>query len=181
MELFYRERRRVHAILYRLLGSNVFMEDLVQDAFLEIFRSLAGYRGEASLATWVDRCTVRVAYAHLSRRKPTPLSLEHAAHVPIAEASVEEQSAQREAIGRLYVALDRIDPTQRIAFVLHAVEGRPLEEVAAMMEATLPATKARVWRARQDLTKRARRDPALAAYFPETEDTADSAENAGTP
>src|SRR5262245_38006729 len=71
-ELFHREKRRVHGILYRVLGSNTDMEDLVQEAFIEVFRSLERFRGEALLSTWIDRITVRVAYAYLSqRRMPT--------------------------------------------------------------------------------------------------------------
>src|SRR5436305_14659231 len=70
--LFARERRRVHATLYRILGSNTHMEDLAQEAFLQIFRSLSSWRGEAKLSTWIDRCTVRVAYAHLSKKKRAP-------------------------------------------------------------------------------------------------------------
>jgi RNA polymerase sigma-70 factor (ECF subfamily) len=70
----------------------------------------------------------------------------------------------REAARRLYSELDRIEPVQRLAFTLHAVDGRPLEEVADLMGATLVATKSRVWRARQALEKRARRDPLLGRF-----------------
>src|ERR1700722_20320359 len=68
-ELFQRERRRVHVILYRVLGSNGDMEDLLQETFIEVFRSIPGFRGEAALGTWLDRIAVRVAYAHLTRRR----------------------------------------------------------------------------------------------------------------
>jgi RNA polymerase sigma-70 factor (ECF subfamily) len=163
--LFERERRRVHAALFRILGSNAQMEDLVQEAFLEIFRSLRNYRGEASLGTWVDRCTVRVAYAYLTRKKPRATQLELVAEIPAGDASAEQRVMAREAARHLYAELDRIEPTHRLAFTLHAIEGRSLEEVAELMEATVVATKARVWRARQALEKRARRDPLLASFL----------------
>ncbi len=67
-ELFRRHRTRVHASLFRVLGSNRDMDDLLQEAFLQVFQSLRGWRAEASLATWVDRVSVRVAYRHLSQR-----------------------------------------------------------------------------------------------------------------
>src|SRR5260370_42156752 len=69
-EFIRRHGRHVHATLYRILGSNLEMEDLVQEALLEIFRSLGGYRGTASLSTWLDRITVRVAYGHLGPQRP---------------------------------------------------------------------------------------------------------------
>jgi RNA polymerase sigma-70 factor (ECF subfamily) len=164
-ELFDRERRRVHAALFRILGSNTMMDDLVQESFLEIFRSLKGFRGEASLGTWVDRCTVRVAYAFLTRKKPRAAQLELVPEIASDDPSAEQRVLAREAARRLYAELDRIEPTHRLAFTLHAIDGRSLEEVAKIMEATVVATKARVWRARQALEKRARRDPVLAGFM----------------
>src|SRR3954469_2939486 len=67
-ELFRRHRGRVHACLFRVLGSNRDMDDLLQDAFIQVFQSLRGWRAEASLATWIDRVSVRVAYRYLSQR-----------------------------------------------------------------------------------------------------------------
>ena len=67
-ELFRRHRNRVHASLFRVLGSNRDMDDLLQDAFIQVFQSLRGWRAEASLATWVDRVAVRCAYRYLSQR-----------------------------------------------------------------------------------------------------------------
>lgn len=164
-ELFDREKRRVHAALYRILGSNTYMDDLVQESFFEIFRSLKNFRGEASLGTWVDRCTVRVAYAHITRKRPKMAQLELVPEVAAGDASAEDRALAREAARRLYAELDRIEPTHRLAFTLHAIDGRSLEEVAKLMDATVVATKARVWRARQALEKRARRDPVLASFL----------------
>ena len=96
-DLFQREKRRVHATLYRILGSNADMDDLVQEAFLEIFRALRGFRGEASLGTWIDRITVRVAYAHIARRKAALPSLAVVPDVPAGDASAEERAMGREA------------------------------------------------------------------------------------
>jgi RNA polymerase sigma-70 factor (ECF subfamily) len=163
--LFERELKRVHAVLYRVLGSNTAIDDLIQEAFLEIFRTLGHFRGEASLATWIDRCTVRVAYAYLTgKRRRGPL-LQVVPEVPSGDPSAEERAMARQAARRLYLELERIEPTQRLAFTRHAVDGRPLDEVARLMDATLVATKARVWRARQQLEKRARRDPLLAEFL----------------
>jgi RNA polymerase sigma-70 factor (ECF subfamily) len=163
--LFQRDVRRVHATLYRILGSNGSIDDLVQESFLEIFRSLKNFRGEASLATWIDRCTVRVAYAYLSnKRKHLPL-LEIVSEIPSGDPNAEERAIARQAAHRLYEELERLGPEQRLAFTLHAIDGRRLDEVAQLMEATLVATKSRVWRARQALEKRARHDPLLAGFL----------------
>jgi len=164
-EVFDREVRRVHAALYRILGSNAYMDDLMQEAFLEVFRSLKNFRGEASLATWIDRCTVRVAYAHLSQKRRRVTQLELVPEMPSDEPNVEERAMAREAARHFYSELDRIEPMHRVAFALHAIEGRPVEEVAKLMEASLTATKSRIRRARLALEKRARRDPLLARFL----------------
>jgi RNA polymerase sigma-70 factor (ECF subfamily) len=163
-ELFRSHRRQVHATLYRVLGSNRDMEDLVQEAFIEIFRSLDRFRGEARLSTWIDRITARVAYHYLRRKRPEPVRLESVPEPADADATAEQRAQGREAARRLYRILDRLDPAQRIAFALHVIDDRPLREVADVTESSLVATKSRVWRARRELEKRARKDPVLAAF-----------------
>jgi RNA polymerase sigma-70 factor (ECF subfamily) len=120
---------------------------------------------------------VRVAWAHIAQRKARGPHLELVTDVPAGDASAEQRVIAREAARRLYAELEKMDPVQRVAFTLHVVDGRPLSEVAEIMEATLVATKTRVWRARRAIEKRARRDPALASFVPE-EETADDDDNA---
>jgi RNA polymerase sigma-70 factor (ECF subfamily) len=163
--LFNEHRGRAHAILYRLLGSNRDMEDLVQEAFIEIFRSLGRYRGEAKLGTWIDRVTTRVAYAYFKRKRPASVRLESVPDVAADDPGAERRVLAREAARRLYAILDRLDTKYRIAFALHVVDGRPLREVAEITESSLVATKSRVWRARREVNRRARKDPVLSSFL----------------
>ncbi|MEQ9078877.1 MAG: RNA polymerase sigma factor [Sandaracinaceae bacterium] len=161
--LFQAHRERVHVVLYRILGTNREMEDLAQEAFLEIFRSLPRFRGEAQLSTWVDRITTRVATRHLRRKKGTPARLEAVAE-PVDGDDPARTVELREVARRLYGVLDALSPEMRIAYALHVVDGRPLREVAKLTDATLVATKTRVWRARRAVEARAARDPVLAEW-----------------
>jgi RNA polymerase sigma-70 factor (ECF subfamily) len=163
-DLVERTKRRAHGTVYRILGGNTHIEDVLQETYLAVFRSLVTYRGEASLATWVDRCAVHAAYAWLQRRGPNVAS-EPDPEIEDEQADAEQRVLAREAAVHLYAALDRLEAVQRIAFTLHAIDGRSLEEVADAMEATLAATKTRVWRARQELESRARKDPVLACFL----------------
>ncbi len=164
-ELYHREKRRVHAVLHRLLGANTHMDDLIQEAFLQIFRSLHGFRGESTLGTWVDRCAVRVGYAHIASKKLRPVPLPEDHDPPSEAPSAEATANAREASRRFYRLLERVEAKQRVAFVLHVIEGRPMAEVAELMEASVVATKVRVWRARRAIEDRARRDPVLADWI----------------
>jgi RNA polymerase sigma-70 factor, ECF subfamily len=163
-ELFESERLRVHALLFRVVGSNAHMDDLLQDAFLEVFRSLPSFRGESSLRTWIDRCVIRAAYAHFRQKARVPV-LESLQEPAARGPSAEERTALREAGRRLYAQLDRLEAKQRVAFTLFAIENRPLRDVAQIMESSLITAKLRVWRARQALEKRAKKDPSLAEFL----------------
>lgn len=161
--LFDREVDRVHATLYRILGANRDLEDLVQDVFLEVFRSLSSYRGEAKLSTWIARVTAHVAYGYLSRKRPMAARLESVPEPESADPPSDQQAALRRAMHRVHELLAALDPKVRLAFCLHVLDGQPLTEVSAAMRATLVATKSRIWRARRHM----RGDPAVSAVLGE--------------
>lgn len=165
LELFQNHKGRVHAILYRILGSNRDMEDLVQETFLEVFRSLPQFRGEARLGTWISCICSRVAFAYIARRKPTSVDIDATSELATDEQGSDEVASAREATRRLYVVLDKLDNHQRIAFALHVIDGRSMKEVATLTDASVVATKSRVWRARREVEKHAKRDPLLSSYL----------------
>jgi RNA polymerase sigma-70 factor (ECF subfamily) len=164
-ELFEREKRRVQSALFRILGTNAHMDDLLQETFLAVFHGLPNFRGEATLATWIDRCAVHVALGHLTRQRPRAVHVELVPDIPSGDATAEQRALVREAARRMYAELDRIEPKHRLAFTLHAIEERPIAEVARLMDASVMATKARIWRARRQLERRARLDPVLATFL----------------
>jgi RNA polymerase sigma-70 factor, ECF subfamily len=163
-QLFRAQRGAVHATLFRVLGSNRQIEDLIQDTFIAVFESIHAFRGDSSLRTWIDTIAVRVCYRHLSRREPR--SQLHAVGELIASASDPEREANlREAVRRLYIVLDRVEPKQRVAYTLHVVDGRPLKEVARVTRVSVLAVKNRVWRARRRVRELAERDPLLIEFL----------------
>lgn len=167
-ELFQAQKQAVHHTLFRILGANREIEDLVQDAFLEIFRALPSFRGDSTLTRWCQTIATRVAYLSISRRKPTPVDLELVAEViPHGDPDAHRVTHAREAARRLYAAMAKLDAKHRIAFALAVIDGLPLSEVAQMTESSTVAVKTRVWRARRELFKRAKKDPVLASYLGE--------------
>jgi len=171
LRLFRDHKKRVHAILYRILGSNQDIEDLLQETFLEVFRALPRFRGESQLGTWISCICSRVAFNYIKKRKPKPEPLDEARHLPAAAPGSDDVVDSRAAAVRLYVALSKIETKQRIAFALHVIDGRSMQNVADMTESTLVATKSRVLRARKRIAKLATRDPYLARYLSEQEQT----------
>ncbi|HEY1817683.1 MAG TPA: RNA polymerase sigma factor [Kofleriaceae bacterium] len=169
-DLFHAQKRSVHHTLFRILGSNRDIEDVLQDAFVEIFRALPSFRGDSSLATWCRTIATRVAYIAIARRKPPSVELALVEELLPHDAPAADRVVHaRDAARRLYAALDRIDAKQRVAFALFAVDGLSIAEVAELTESSRVAVKTRIWRARRDLFKRAASDPVLAAYLVELE------------
>ena len=166
-ELFRRHRARVHACLFRVLGTNRDMDDLLQEAFIQVFQSLRGWRAEASLATWIDRVSVRVAYRYLSQRgrriATDPLADDDA--VPSDEEPGARRQLARDGVKKLYAVLDELGPAARLAFTLHEIDGRPLAEVAELVGSSVTATKLRVWRARKKVQEAAAADPVLSEFI----------------
>jgi RNA polymerase sigma-70 factor, ECF subfamily len=164
-ELFRRQRGRVQATLYRILGSNRDMDDLLQEAFIQIFRSLDGFRGEARLSTWIDRIAVRVAYRYLSGKKRALVTVEMIDEADGPRSQPDRRALAREGVRRLYAALAEQPAGGRIAFALHEIEGRSVAEVADITGASFTATKLRIWRTRRALMKQAAQDPILAEFL----------------
>jgi len=155
---------RIERTIGRLVGPTPDLEDLVQNTLIEAIRSFPRFRGEASLATWVTRIAVHVAHRQLRRgvRRHVALELLPAADEPtVTERAADQILSDRQIAGQLHGLLDAVGPKKRIAFLLFAIDGHSIEEVAALTGASRAATKSRIWFARRELLKQIAADPRL--------------------
>lgn len=152
-------------LLGRVVGPRAEVADLAQATFSAAILAFPRFRGEAQVRTWLARIAVRIAHEHLRRAEH-----KRRGHLPSMEAVGDDSQDGRHAeahmdakqrVARLYEHLNAIGSKKRIAFVLHVVEGHPIEEVAALMGASKPAIKSRIFWARRELMRRAARDPWL--------------------
>ncbi len=169
-ELFRKHRSRVHASLFRVLGGNRDMDDLLQDAFLQVFQSLRGYRAEASLSTWIDRVAVRVAYRYLSQRgrrvqTDSMTDEDDRARAFAGDEPGAHRQLARDGVKRLYAVLDQLSAASRLAFTLHEIDGRSIAETAKLVGSSQTATKLRIWRARKTVFAAAEKDPILSEFI----------------
>lgn len=160
--LFRREYQRVHATVYRILGSSRDVDDVVQETFIAVFRALPTFRGDARLSTWIDRIAVRGVFHHLRSKKSTSMVPLDAMRDVDDGQRVDEQANARDGLRRLYAALARLTPEARTAYALYAIDGRSIAEVAEITGSTKITAKTRIWRARREVEKRAAADPVLA-------------------
>lgn len=155
-------------LLTRLLGPNGDVDDALQQTLIAATAAFPRFRGEASVRTWLGRIAVHQAYAMLrqpERRRRVPLSL-IVDHTESKDVGAERAHEARRRLGRLYEHLDQIAPKQRVAFVLHVIEGHSIDEVTALTGAGVAATKSRVMWARRQLIRKAQRDPLLSDLVP---------------
>ena len=151
-------------LLLRLLGPRAEVEDTLQATFLGAITAFPRFRGEAQVRTWLARIAVRTAHDRLRRaehRRRGELPEHELADDDALARQGEHAVHTRRQLERLYHHLDALGAKKRVAFVLHVLDGHPLEEVAALMGASPAATKSRVFWARRELLRRAARDPLL--------------------
>jgi len=157
----------IYALLYRLTDDPSEASDLTQDTFLRALRSLKGFRGDASLKTWLFRIAVNESRNRFRwwkrRRRDVTVSLDMAIgdtdqtlHDTLADRSEspEDSALAREREAKLAEALGRLKEIYREAVVLCDIEGLSYEETAEIMETSLGTVKSRLTRGREALKKR---------------------------
>jgi RNA polymerase sigma-70 factor (ECF subfamily) len=147
-ELVRRHRERVYRVALRMLADAGDAEDATQDAFVQAWRTLADFRGDSSFPTWMYRIVTNRCLNVLRARRPVeplPASLPAPASQP---DRIVEASAQVEYLKR---AIARLTPEQRAPLVLRELEGCSYEQIAQVLDLSVPAVKSRLHRARLEL------------------------------
>jgi RNA polymerase sigma-70 factor (ECF subfamily) len=169
---FYRTYRAdVARTLYRMLGpGRDDVEDVLQEVFIEVFRSISRFRGDAKVSTWLYRVSVNVALQRLRKRRRLA---EVVTDTPDTRYEVTPQRAleAQERLRAIYRILDELSPKKRVVFVLHEIEGREPKEIAGIVGAPVLTVRTRLHYARKEFYARASREPALGdGSLPEHED-----------
>ena len=162
-ELVSRYHRIAFSIAYRMTGNRVEAEDLCQDVFLKVHRSLARFDRSLPFGPWLRKITSNAALNHLRHRGVERRVLEDAgegegegeSERSVAEpgAGPEERLARSETADRLGCALAKLPDNQRLAFTLKYVEELTAEEIAEAMDAPKNTVKTWLLRAREALRK----------------------------
>ena len=154
-------QRMVFQLALHLLGDPQEAQDLTQEVFLKVFRTLPQFRGQSTLRTWIYRIVVNQASNRQRwwrrRKKSQQVALdEHAAmHGELPEvrnfAMPDRVLQQREVAGRVWQALDALPFDQRAVIVLREIDGLSYEEIATSLNVAVGTVKSRLARARESL------------------------------
>jgi RNA polymerase sigma-70 factor (ECF subfamily) len=165
--LFLAHRAQTSRLLARLVPQNE-VEDVAQEVFLQVHKSLAAFRGESRFSTWLYRLTFNVARMHLRRQKSRPkLNLagnDEAGQLDLpADETPQFTAERRERLRALDRLLAQLSDKKREALVLHDFQGVSADEIAQICDVPVMTVRTRVFYARKELYAALSQEPALAA------------------
>ena len=137
-------------------------DDITQEVFIQVYRSISSFKGDSKFSTWLYRITVGKAFDHEKKKKRQKRfgfmqslfgggedKQVHAVEFDHPGVQMEK----KERANELFNALKQIPGNQRIAFTLHKLEGQSHQEVAEIMNTTLYAVESLIGRAKVNLKK----------------------------
>ena len=137
-------------------------EDLAQEVFMEVHRSVGAYRGEAKLSTWIYRIATTKSLEWIRRSKRQKrwafFSAQRGEDSGILQVADREAhpglALENQERGKvLFAAMDRLAINQRMAFSLHKVDGLSYQEVADAMQVSVSSVESLMFRAKKNLQK----------------------------
>jgi RNA polymerase sigma-70 factor (ECF subfamily) len=153
--------RRVYALCFRFTGSTQEAQDLTQEVFLRVFRTVRTFRSaEGSFATWLSRVTRNLLIDHYRRTRQERITESIEEQLPVLEeeggaAAVrpDQQVAGREASEILQATLQKLSPDLREAVILRDLQELEYREIAAVLRVPEGTVKSRINRGRAELAR----------------------------
>jgi RNA polymerase sigma-70 factor (ECF subfamily) len=167
-EVYIRHRSDVTRLVFRMLGPRPDAEDVIQEVFFQVFRSLKDFRGQSKFTTWLHRVTVNVVLMHRRAAKSRPVFADE----PIQDGQINAESvlpdedfARRERMRAFARLLDRLAEKKRVVFILHELEGLAPAEIAKIVGAPVLTVRTRLFYARRELEGLLAEEPTLAGVL----------------
>lgn len=160
-ELVRRYQRQVANIIYLTLGDRSQIEDLTQETFIRVYRSLDKFAFDSSFYSWLYRIAVNLCIDEIRRRKiKRTLSLDFfsESRLELEKTSVTQRSGADEVLDKekramVLAALDKLTPEYKAVIVLREYSDLSYAEIAKILKISPQAVKSRIFRARSELRK----------------------------
>jgi RNA polymerase sigma-70 factor, ECF subfamily len=152
-ELYRQYYRRVYCLCLRMTRNVSRAEDLTQDVFVQLFRKLKTFRGEASFVTWLHRLTINEVLMHFRKPAVKAEQTTEDGTAPTRIVGGTENPLRMSLIDRISLdeALERLPPGYRTVFILHDVEGYEHEQIGKMLGCAVGTSKSQLHKARMKL------------------------------
>ncbi len=168
-ELVRVHTRRVYSVCYRFTGKDGEAQDLTQEVFLRVFRTLKSFRiGEGTFVVWLNRLTRNLLIDHYRRTRLDRATDSIEEQLPTLEetsaitARTDSMLAGREASELLQAALQKLSPELRETVILRDIEEMEYREIAQVLNVPEGTVKSRLNRGRAELTRVLKRQQKVA-------------------
>jgi RNA polymerase sigma-70 factor, ECF subfamily len=159
--LIERHQTLVAGTVARMLGSNSDVEDIAQQVFIRVWKSASRYVARAKFTTWLLKITRNLVFNEMRRAKRhphVPVQIDpEAEELPLKDEMTSTPDAtllQEELQSKIDDAIAQLPDTQRMALVLRRYQELSYEEIAEVLELSVPAVKSLLFRARTELRER---------------------------
>lgn len=154
-QLYARHNRRVYSVCLRMTQNVAEAEDLAQEAFIQLFRKIGSFRGDAAFTTWLHRLTVNQVLMHFRKRSVKLERTTEEGDTPVQIVRGTENPNRMPVLDRIGLdhALKQLPPGYRSVFVLHDIEGHDHEEIAKILGVAVGTSKSQLHKARMKLRR----------------------------
>jgi RNA polymerase sigma-70 factor (ECF subfamily) len=159
--LIERHQALIAGTVARMLGSNSDVEDIAQQVFIRVWKSASRYVARAKFTTWLLKITRNLVFNEMRRAKRhphVPVQIDpEAEELPLRDeltATPDATLLQEELQSKIDSAIAQLPDTQRMALVLRRYQELSYEEIAEVLELSVPAVKSLLFRARTELRER---------------------------
>lgn len=153
-ELVSRYKRLIYSVAYKFSRDSDEVNDLAQEAFIKIYKSLSKYDGRYKFSTWSVKVATNICLDHVRRKKLNSVSLEEIENFAGDDNSPEEQYLRKEKSMALKNAIESLPEIYRVPIVLYHQKGMSYREIAEKLGKPLSIIKNRIFRARHALRER---------------------------
>lgn len=165
-QLFARHRAEVARLVFRMIGPRAELEDIIQEVFLQVHRSLKDFRGQSKFTTWLHRVTVNVVLMHKRAARSRPQLVHPQGDETRADARLapDEDAARLERMRAFRRLIERLAEKKRTVFLLHELEGLSPTEISKIVDAPVLTVRTRLFYARRELAEMLNDEPCLAGF-----------------
>lgn len=150
-ELISRYKRLIYSVAYKFSRDNEEVNDMAQEAFIKIYKSLSRYDSQYKFSTWSVKVATNICLDHVRRKKLNTVSLEEIENYTGSSNSPEEYFMRKEHTQVLRNAIDGLPEIYRIPIIMYHQKGMSYKEIADSLGKPMSIIKNRIFRARHAL------------------------------
>ncbi len=167
-EIYHAHRLIVYGVVSRMINNSADRDEVVQDAFLQVFKSINSFKGTSKLSTWIHRVAFNVTLQYI-RKKGRRVRLHFnedlthnvASHLDEGPDTPEQEAMLGDRQAAVQRVLDTLAPKKRLVLILADFQGMSSQEIAEVVGAPALTVRTRLFYARKTFYERLAKEPAF--------------------